>query len=81
MRCMNDRMTQAAIGSIGETAIQKVAAAYLDYMIEHPGVYETIQWISWHGTEETSSIFHNYILLLSTLFAPAHLKKKTQQIF
>ena len=76
MRCMNDRMTQAAIGSIGETAIQKVAAAYLDYMIEHPEVYETIQWISWHGTEETSSIFHNYILLLSTLIRSCPFKEE-----
>ncbi|MGI6070103.1 MAG: TetR/AcrR family transcriptional regulator [Blautia sp.] len=76
MRTMNERMTQAAIGSIGETAIKEVAVAYLDYMIEHPGVYETIQWVSWHGTEETNSIFNNYISLLLALIRSCQFKEE-----
>jgi AcrR family transcriptional regulator len=53
MKTMNERMMQAAIGKIGDDAIQSVGQAYLNYMIEHPGIYETIQWATWHGTEET----------------------------
>ena len=46
-------------------------------MIEHCGVYETIQWATWHGTEETSAIFDDYLSLLITLikscdFNPTH---------
>ena len=67
MRAMNERMVQAAIGNIGDVAIKAVSIEYLNYMIEHPGVYETIQWATWHGTEETGTIFGNYISLLSTL--------------
>lgn len=81
MRCMNDRMTQAAIGSIGETAIQKVAAAYLDYMIEHTEFMKRFN--GFHGTvqkkQAPSFIIISYFY--QPLFAPAHLKKKTQQIF
>lgn len=67
MRDMNARMTQAAIGNIGDAAIKAVSIEYLNYMIEHPGIYETIQWAAWHGTEETESLHGNYLSLLMTL--------------
>lgn len=67
MKVMNERMVQAAIGKIGDTAIKSVGIAYLNYMIEHPGIYETIQWATWHGTEQTGEIFSNYLSLLKTL--------------
>ena len=67
MKTMNERMMQAAIGKIGDDAVKSVGITYLDYMIEHPGIYETIQWVTWHGTEETEKIFDNYLSLLKTL--------------
>ena len=67
MKTMNERMLQAAIGKIGDDAVKSVGITYLDYMIEHPGIYETIQWATWHGTEETGKIFDNYLSLLKTL--------------
>lgn len=77
MRQMNERMKQAAIGKTGAVAIKAVSIEYLNYMIEHCGVYETIQWATWHGTEETSAIFDDYLSLLLTLikscdFNPTH---------
>ena len=63
MRDMNARMTQAAIGNIGDAAIKAVSIEYLNYMIEHPGIYETIQWAAWHGTKETKSLHGNYLSL------------------
>ena len=60
-------MTQAAIGKSGDAAIQAVSVEYLNYMIEHCGVYETIQWATWHGTHETAEIFGEYTNLLKTL--------------
>lgn len=77
MRQMNERMQHAAIGKTGAAAIRAVAAEYLAYMTAHPGVYETIQWATWHGTDETASIFNDYASLLTTLiascpFAPEH---------
>ena len=81
MRAMNQRMTQAAIGKSGDVAIQAVSVEYLNYMIEHPGVYETIQWAVWHGTEETATIFNNYLSLLTTLIQSCSLNKdKTLEI-
>ena len=67
MKTMNERMMQAAIGKIGDDAVKSVGITYLNYMIEHPGIYETIQWATWHGTEETGKIFDNYLSLLKTL--------------
>ena len=67
MRTMNQRMAQAAIGKSGDPAIKAVAIEYLNYMIEHCGVYETIQWATWHGTDETAKIFCEYTDLLKTL--------------
>ena len=56
MREMNERMMKVAVGKIEKEAIKLVSIEYLNYMIEHPGVYETIQWAVWHGTEETATI-------------------------
>lgn len=67
MRKMNERMKQVAIGTIGAAAIKAVSVEYLNYMIEHPGVYETIQWATWHGTDETTAIFDDYLSLLTAL--------------
>lgn len=67
MRAMNESMTQAAIGKTGDAAIKSVGIEYLNYMIKHSGVYETIQWATWHGNEETGEIFGNYLSLLTTL--------------
>lgn len=77
MRQMNEQMKQTAIGKTGTIAIKAVAIEYLNYMIIHHGVYETIQWATWHGTEETATIFNDYLSLLITLinscnFAPEH---------
>ena len=58
MRTMNEKMIRAAIGKTGDSALKLVAVEYLNYMIEHPGVYEIIQWASWNGTEETAIIFN-----------------------
>ena len=43
MRTTNERMCRTAIGKSGDTAIRYVGIEYLNFMIEHPGVYETIQ--------------------------------------
>ena len=63
----NEKMIRAAIGKTGDSALKLVAVEYLNYMIEHPGVYEIIQWASWNGTEETAIIFNDYLSLLKTL--------------
>lgn len=67
MKAMNQRMTRAAIGKSGETALRAVAAEYLRFMVEHCGVYETIQWATWHGTGETEKLFADYMDLLKRL--------------
>lgn len=67
MQAMNGRMAQAAIGKSGEAAIQAVAIEYLHFMVEHSGVYETIQWATWHGTGETARLFSDYTELLRKL--------------
>lgn len=72
MRKMNDLMKQAAIGTTGTAAIKAISVEYLNYMIEHPGVYETIQWASWHTTDETTAIFDDYLSLLTILIKSCH---------
>lgn len=67
MRTMTEAMTQAAIGVSGDAAMKAVSIAYMNFMILHPGVYETIQWATWHGTEETTEIWGNYTGLITRL--------------
>lgn len=67
MQTMNERMEKVAIGKSGKIAIKAVSIEYLNFMIEHPGVYETIQWATWNGSEITMQIFGNYLSLLKTL--------------
>ncbi|MDN9333396.1 TetR/AcrR family transcriptional regulator [Clostridioides difficile] len=81
MRIMNERMVKVAVGKTGKEAIQLISIEYLNYMIEHPGIYETIQWAGWNGTEETATIFNNYLSLLTTLIQSCNLNKdKTLEI-
>jgi len=64
---MNHQMTQAVIGVSGDAAIRAIAIAYLRFMIAHPGVYETIQWASWHTNDQTKQILSEYHSLLEKL--------------
>lgn len=67
MRSMNEKMAQAAIGKAGDAAMKSVGVEYLNFVIQHPGVYETIAWATWHGTDETAQIFENYLKILSII--------------
>ncbi|HFD6749710.1 TPA: TetR/AcrR family transcriptional regulator [Enterococcus faecium] len=73
---MNDRMMKVAVGTYGDSAIKTVAIEYLNFMIEHPGVYEIIQWTSWNGNDKTAEIFSNYTSLLTTLILSCNFNKK-----
>ena len=79
MREMNARMERAAVGVSGEEAILAVSTAYLRAMIDHPGVYETIQWAAWHGTEETRALLGQYRALLETLLRPLGLQEGLEE--
>lgn len=81
MREMNNQMTKAAIGNFGDTAIKCISIAYFNFIITHPGVYETIQWATWHGNNETLEIFDEYKSLLEKLILSCNLKiKKTDEV-
>lgn len=74
MEEMNFQMKESAIGKSGDEAIKCISTSYLKYLIAHPGVYETIQWTSWHGNEETQRIFNDYKELLRKLIVSLNLK-------
>ena len=67
MREMNRLMVEAAVGISGDGAIKAVGRAYLRFMIAHPGVYETIQWASWHQSSQTKQLLADYHALLEKL--------------
>ena len=71
---MNAALERAAVGVSGEEAILAVCAAYFRCTAQHPGVYETIQWATWHGTEETAQIFGSYLDLMRTLIRSCGLR-------
>lgn len=73
MRTMNARMERAAIGKSGDIAIKAVGTEYLNFILEHPGIYETIQWATWNGSSETAKIFNSYNDLLITLIRSCQL--------
>lgn len=76
MREMNNQMTKAVIGSLGDTAIKYISITYFNFIISNPGVYETIQWATWHGNNETLEIFNEYKSLLEKLILSCNLKIK-----
>jgi AcrR family transcriptional regulator len=81
MKAMNNQMINVAIGNSGDTAIKSVGVVYFNYIINHPGIYETIQWATWHGNEETAEIFENYKMLLVKLILSCNLKtQETDEI-
>lgn len=53
---MNTQMVDSPIGKTGEDAIKAIADSYLKYMIRHLGVYDTIQWASWHRDIQPHSL-------------------------
>ena len=67
MRAMNTQMMQSVLGKTAKDALKAAAVEYLNYMILHPGIYETIQWISFHGTKETEALLEQYHSLLQVL--------------
>ncbi len=67
MREINHQITQTTVGISGDTAIQSAGEAYLCFMIAHPGVYETIQWATWHQNNETEQILSDYHCLMGKL--------------
>lgn len=73
MRAMNERMFHAAAGISADAAVKAVSVEYFHYMVEHPGVYETIQWVAWHGNDETAELFSRYQALLKKLVLSCHL--------
>ena len=75
MRTMNERLERVAIGKAGDAAIKAVGIEYLNFMIEHPGIYETIQWATWNGSAETIDIFEHYTTLLKTLILSCQLQE------
>lgn len=75
MKLMNEQMTQAAVGISGDRAVKSVCTAYFRFVIAHPGVYETIQWASWHGSEETRLIFADYTALLEKVIYSCQFKR------
>lgn len=77
MRNMNIRMLEAAAGCSGDQAVHAVSQEYLSSVLEHPGVYEIIQWATWHGTEETEAIFGTYTSLLQKLLCSCGLPEET----
>lgn len=74
MRTMNYQMTQAVVGVSGDAAVREIAVAYLRFMAAHPGVYETIQWASWHANEQTKQLLSEYHTLVERLVQSCELK-------
>lgn len=81
MGLMNEQMIQAAIGTSGDSAIKAIGTAYFKFAVAHPGVYETIQWATWHGSNKTIKIFESYKDLLVKLIDSCDLKRaRTDEI-
>lgn len=74
MKTMNYEMKESVLGKSGNTAVKATGAAYLTYMIAHPGIYEAIQWAVWHGTRETEQLFEVYTEFLKKLILSLDLK-------
>lgn len=66
MEQINEQLTRAAIGKTKEDALRAISVTYFQAVIDHPGVYEIIQWATWHANDEIRKIFEQYqeILLI-----------------
>lgn len=76
MEEMNSRMKNSAVGSAGKEALFSIAEQYLCYMTEHAGVYEVIQWATWHSNDKTAALFGEYLSLLKSVIEKCGFEKE-----
>lgn len=67
MQQINMNIIEAIIGKSGEDALLVLGETYFQYVILHPGIYESIQWANWHSNEKTRELFSTYLGLIDKL--------------
>ena len=54
-RALEEKMIRSAVGKSKDDAIRAIFYGYRDYVLEHPGVFEAMQWYNMYKSEENLS--------------------------
>ena len=63
-KSLEKEITKAAIGKSKDDAIVSICHAYRDYVMQHPGLFEAMQWYNMYQSEEHLKATEGIVLIL-----------------
>lgn len=64
MTQLKEKVVRAALGRSGIDALREMGWAYIRYARDHPGLYETIQWMNIAADNDAGSLFNEVVQLV-----------------
>lgn len=64
MTQLKEKVVRAALGRSGIDALREMGWSYIRYARDHPGLYETIQWMNIAADNDAGSLFNEVVQLV-----------------
>ena len=75
-KSLEKKVTRAAVGKSKEDAIRAIFYAYRDYVKEHPGVFEAMQWYNMYQSEENLKATEEIVAVLFQVLSAYDLQEE-----
>ena len=75
-KSLEKKVTRAAVGKSKEDAIRAIFYAYRDYVKEHPGVFEAMQWYNMYQSEENLQATEEVVAVLFQVLSAYDLQEE-----
>ena len=75
-KSLEKKVTRAAVGKSKEDAIRAIFYAYRDYVKEHPGVFEAMQWYNMYQSEENLQAREEFVAVLFQVLSAYDLQEE-----
>lgn len=75
-KSLEKKVTRAAVGKSKEDAIRAIFYAYRDYVKEHPGVFEAMQWYNMYQSEENLQATEEIVAVLFQVLSAYDLQEE-----
>lgn len=75
-KSLEKKMTRAAVGKSKEDAIRAIFYAYRDYVKEHPGVFEAMQWYNMYQSEKNLQATEEIVAVLFQVLSAYDLQEE-----
>ncbi len=75
-KSLEKKVMRAAVGKSKEDAIRAIFYAYRDYVKEHPGVFEAMQWYNMYQSEENLQATEEIVAVLFQVLSAYDLQEE-----